>query len=60
MNQTATSRFKIRTSALRAYTMLAALIVIWLFSNGPPSMNIIVTDFSSERSIFQNYCSRWP
>jgi D-xylose transport system permease protein len=24
-------RFKIRTSALRAYTMLAALIVIWLF-----------------------------
>ena len=31
MNQTATSRFKIRTSALRAYTMLAALIVIWLF-----------------------------
>src|SRR5436190_1410623 len=31
MNQTFTSRFKIRTSALRAYTMLAALIVIWLF-----------------------------
>lgn len=26
-----TGRFKIRTSALRAYTMLLALIVIWLF-----------------------------
>jgi len=26
-----TGRFKIRTSALRAYTMLVALIVIWLF-----------------------------
>ncbi|HYR78130.1 MAG TPA: sugar ABC transporter permease [Pyrinomonadaceae bacterium] len=26
-----TGRFKLRTSALRAYTMLAALIVIWLF-----------------------------
>jgi len=28
---TQTGRFKIRTSALRAYTMLVALIVIWLF-----------------------------
>src|SRR5713101_3960167 len=28
---TQTGRFKIRTSALRAYTMLLALIVIWLF-----------------------------
>jgi D-xylose transport system permease protein len=28
---TRTGRFKIRTSALRAYTMLLALIVIWLF-----------------------------
>ena len=26
-----TGRFKLRTSALRAYTMLLALIVIWLF-----------------------------
>src|SRR3989449_1001012 len=26
-----TGRFKIRTSALRAYTMLVALIVIWIF-----------------------------
>src|SRR6266487_6996578 len=26
-----TGRFKLRTSALRAYTMLGALIVIWLF-----------------------------
>src|SRR3954468_16872725 len=26
-----TSRFKLRTSSLRAYTMLAALVVIWLF-----------------------------
>src|SRR5258708_37689541 len=34
MNQqsaTRTGRFKLRTSALRAYTMLLALIVIWLF-----------------------------
>jgi D-xylose transport system permease protein len=29
--QPSTGRFKLRTSALRAYTMLAALIVIWLF-----------------------------
>src|SRR5216684_5587217 len=28
---TRTGRFKIRTTALRAYTMLLALIVIWLF-----------------------------
>jgi len=28
---TRTGRFKLRTSALRAYTMLLALIVIWLF-----------------------------
>jgi D-xylose transport system permease protein len=28
---TQTGRFKLRTSALRAYTMLLALIVIWLF-----------------------------
>src|SRR6266542_3957125 len=28
---TQTGRFKLRTSALRAYTMLGALIVIWLF-----------------------------
>src|SRR5438309_5863683 len=28
---TKTGRFKLRTSALRAYTMLLALIVIWLF-----------------------------
>src|ERR1041385_9258029 len=28
---TVSGRFKIRTSALRAYTMLLALIVIWLF-----------------------------
>src|SRR5437016_7905442 len=26
-----TGRFKLRTSALRAYTMLLALVVIWLF-----------------------------
>ncbi|HJZ83524.1 MAG TPA: sugar ABC transporter permease [Pyrinomonadaceae bacterium] len=31
MTQTTSNRFKLRTSALRAYTMLAALIVIWLF-----------------------------
>ena len=31
MNQLTSGRFKLRTSALRAYTMLAALIVIWLF-----------------------------
>lgn len=31
MNQFTFGRFKLRTSALRAYTMLAALIVIWLF-----------------------------
>lgn len=31
MNQSSLGRFKLRTSALRAYTMLAALIVIWLF-----------------------------
>lgn len=30
-SNTRTGRFKIRTSALRAYTMLLALIVIWLF-----------------------------
>ena len=30
-NQLQTGRFKLRTSALRAYTMLGALIVIWLF-----------------------------
>jgi len=30
-DQTQTSRIKLRTSALRAYTMLLALIVIWLF-----------------------------
>src|SRR2546428_10953369 len=29
--QTRAGRFKLRTSALRAYTMLLALIVIWLF-----------------------------
>jgi D-xylose transport system permease protein len=29
--QPSTGRFKLRTSALRAYTMLGALIVIWLF-----------------------------
>src|SRR5947208_6106325 len=29
--QTQTGRLKLRTSALRAYTMLLALIVIWLF-----------------------------
>ena len=29
--QSQTGRFKLRTSALRAYTMLGALIVIWLF-----------------------------
>src|SRR6266852_4143547 len=28
---TRTGRFKLRTTALRAYTMLMALIVIWLF-----------------------------
>jgi len=31
MNQPISGRLKLRTSALRAYTMLAALIVIWLF-----------------------------
>src|SRR6266403_456603 len=31
MNQPTSGRFKLRTSALRAYTMLLALIVIWLF-----------------------------
>jgi len=31
MSEAATPRIKIRTSALRAYTMLGALIVIWLF-----------------------------
>ena len=31
MTQPTSGRFKLRTSALRAYTMLAALIVIWLF-----------------------------
>jgi D-xylose transport system permease protein len=31
MSEQATGRFKLRTSALRAYTMLLALIVIWLF-----------------------------
>src|SRR6266403_168548 len=31
MNQPNSGRFKLRTSALRAYTMLLALIVIWLF-----------------------------
>src|SRR5258706_13905299 len=32
MSETAKQgRFKLRTSALRAYTMLLALIVIWLF-----------------------------
>src|SRR5437660_1769239 len=30
-SSTRTGRFKLRTSALRAYTMLLALIVIWLF-----------------------------
>jgi D-xylose transport system permease protein len=30
-DQTQTGRLKLRTSALRAYTMLLALIVIWLF-----------------------------
>ena len=30
-NTATTGRFKLRTSALRAYTMLGALIVIWLF-----------------------------
>src|SRR5437879_5137992 len=30
-DQTRAGRFKLRTSALRAYTMLLALIVIWLF-----------------------------
>src|ERR1700687_2080462 len=30
-SNTRTGRFKIRTTALRAYTMLLALIVIWLF-----------------------------
>jgi D-xylose transport system permease protein len=30
-DQANTGRFKLRTSALRAYTMLLALIVIWLF-----------------------------
>ena len=31
MSEQATGRLKLRTSALRAYTMLLALIVIWLF-----------------------------
>ncbi len=31
MSETSTPRIKLRTSALRAYTMLLALIVIWLF-----------------------------
>ena len=31
MSETPTARLKIRTSSLRAYTMLGALIVIWLF-----------------------------
>src|SRR5215813_13328321 len=31
MSDVATPRVKLRTSALRAYTMLGALIVIWLF-----------------------------
>ncbi|HXI23804.1 MAG TPA: sugar ABC transporter permease [Pyrinomonadaceae bacterium] len=31
MTENATPRLKLRTSALRAYTMLLALIVIWLF-----------------------------
>lgn len=31
MTETKAGRFKIRTSALRAYTMLAALVVIWVF-----------------------------
>src|SRR4030095_3042254 len=31
MTEQATPRLKLRTSALRAYTMLLALIVIWLF-----------------------------
>src|SRR3982751_2845899 len=31
MTDAATPRIKLRTSALRAYTMLLALIVIWLF-----------------------------
>jgi D-xylose transport system permease protein len=31
INQSQTGRIKLRTSALRAYTMLLALIVIWLF-----------------------------
>ena len=31
MTEPAKARFKLRTSALRAYTMLAALIAIWLF-----------------------------
>lgn len=30
-DQTTTGRLKLRTSALRAYTMLGALIIIWLF-----------------------------
>src|SRR5438046_6567912 len=31
MDQSTSGRLKLRTSALRAYTMLAALIIIWLF-----------------------------
>ena len=31
MSEASTPRIKLRTSALRAYTMLGALIVIWLF-----------------------------
>jgi D-xylose transport system permease protein len=53
MTDQATGRLKLRTSALRAYTMLLALIVIWLFfqwatidSNHPYGLFLGAVNFS--------------
>src|SRR2546430_12108138 len=49
-----TGRFKLRTSALRAYTMLLALVVIWLFfqwatidAHNPYGLFLGATNFSN-------------
>src|ERR1043166_1415615 len=53
MSEAAVPRIKLRTSALRAYTMLGALIVIWLFfqwatidANHPYGLFLGATNFS--------------